>query len=122
MSETELTSMSEPVRRLENFTGSGDRRSWPPEARGRIVAETVTGGESVSAVARRHGLTPQQVYGWRRQMGVERGAVSGGLGFASVVVGPATIEIEFGGMTIRVPAGSDASTLGAVLQAAKAVA
>ena len=122
MSDTELTSMSEPERRLENFTGSSRRRSWPAEARGRIVAETVTGGESVSAVARRHGLTAQQVYGWRRQMDVERGAASGGLGFASVVVAPATIEIEFGGMTIRVPPGSDGSTLRAVLQAAKAVA
>lgn len=122
MSDTELTSMSEPVRRLEIFTGSGRRRSWTTEQKGRIVAETLAGGESVSAVARRHGLTPQQVFTWRRQVGVERGADSGELSFASVVVAPSAIEIEFGGMTIRVPTGSDASTLRSVLQAAKAVA
>lgn len=122
MSDTELTSMSEPVRRLEIFTGSGRRRSWTVEQKERIVAETLTGGESVSAVARRHGLTPQQVFAWRRQVGIERGAVRRELGFASVVVAPSAIEIELGGMTIRVPSGSDGSTLRMVLQAAKAVA
>jgi transposase len=114
--------MSEPVRRLEIFTGSGRRRSWTVEQKERIVAETLTGGESVSAVARRHGLTPQQVFAWRRQVGIERGAVRRELGFASVVVAPSAIEIELGGMTIRVASGSDGSTLRMVLQAAKAVA
>ena len=33
------------------------------------------------------------------------------LSFASVVVSSAAIEIEYGGATIRVPAGSDAATL-----------
>jgi hypothetical protein len=42
--------------------------------------------------------------------------------FASVVVGAAPIEIEVGGATIRVPAGADAATLRAVLQAVKAMA
>jgi len=114
--------MSEPVRRLEIFTGHGQRRSWSAEQKGRIIAETLAGGESVSAVARRHGLTPQQVFAWRRQVGVERGACSSKLGFASVVVAPTAIEIEVGGMTVRVPGGSDASALRAVLQAVKAVA
>ena len=45
----------------------------------------------------------------------------GGMSFASVVVAPAAIEIEYGGATIRVSAGSDAATLRAVLQALKAV-
>ena len=30
-------------------------------------AESWEGGETVSACARRHGLTPQQLFGWRRQ-------------------------------------------------------
>lgn len=120
MSDTELTPMSEPARRLEIFTGHGRRRSWSAEQKGGIVAETL-GGESVSAVARRHGLTPQQVFAWRRQVGVGRGPESGAPGFASVVVSPTAIEIELCGMTIRVPAGSDGSALRAVLQAVKAV-
>ena len=122
MSDTELTPMSEPVRRLEVFTGSGRRRSWTTEQKERIVGETLTGSESVSAVARRHGLTAQQVFAWRRQAGVERGAIGSEVGFASVVVASSAIEIEVGGMTLRVPSGSDVSTLRMVLQAAKAVA
>lgn len=121
MSDTELTPMSEPVRRFEVFTGSGRRRSWSAEQKERIVAETLSGEESVSAVARRHGLTPQQLFSWRRQAGIERMEASQEVGFASVVVAPGVIEIELGGMTIRVPSGSDASTVRAVLQAAKAV-
>jgi hypothetical protein len=32
------------------------------------VAEIVASGDSVCAVARRHGLSPQQLFGWRRQL------------------------------------------------------
>lgn len=112
---------SEPVRRLEIFTGAGRRRSWSTEQKAQIVAESVAGGTSVSAVARRHGLTPQQVFAWRRQASGGGVANSGRLSFAPVVVSQSTIEIEFAGMTIRVSAGSDAATLRAVLQAVKAV-
>lgn len=120
MSDTELMPKSEPVRRLEIFTGAGRRRSWSAEQKAQIVAESLA-GESVSAVARRHGLTAQQVFTWRRQ---GRGGIGSTrpLGFASVVVVPAAIEIECGGATIRVSPGADAATLRAVLQAVKAVA
>ena len=66
MSDTELLLKSEPVRRLEVFTGVGRRRSWTAEQKLGIVAESYADGETVSAVARRHGLTPQQLFGWRR--------------------------------------------------------
>jgi transposase len=79
-------------------------------------------GESVSAVARRHGLTPQQLFAWRRQTRGGGVARHGGLSFAPVVVAPSAIEIEYGGATIRVPSGSDVATLRVVLQAVKAVA
>jgi transposase len=60
---------SEPVRRLEIFTGAGRRRSWSSRQKAEIVAESLSGRETVSAVARRHGLTPQQLFTWRRQAG-----------------------------------------------------
>jgi transposase len=68
MSDTKLLTKSKPesARRLEVFTGSGRRRVWGAEQKARIVAETYGSGETVSAVARRHGLTPQQLFGWRR--------------------------------------------------------
>src|SRR6266540_5610816 len=68
MSDTELLPKSklEPVRRLEVFTGAGRRRTWTAEQKAQILAESYESGEKVSAVARRHGLTPQQLFGWRR--------------------------------------------------------
>jgi transposase len=142
MSDTELllepkTSAGEPVRRLEVFMGAGRRRAWTAEQKARIVAESHSGGESVSAVARRHGLTPQQLFGWRRQ--AERpgdaGAAANELGFASVVVaspaceeparrvrpGAPTIEVVVGGLMVRVPPGADPAMLQMVLRAARAV-
>jgi hypothetical protein len=52
------------VRRLEVITGVGGRRAWSHEDKGRIVAESFAAGANVSAVARRYGLRPQQVYAW----------------------------------------------------------
>ena len=66
--DTVRSAITEPVRRMEVFTGAGRRRKWSDEDKARIVAETVASGESVCAVARRHGLSPQQLFGWRRQL------------------------------------------------------
>src|SRR6202040_1109641 len=66
--DTVRSASTEPVRRLEVFTGAGRRRKWSNEDKARIVAETVASGDSVCAVARRHGLSPQQLFGWRRQL------------------------------------------------------
>jgi transposase len=137
MSDTELLLKSEPVRRLEVFTGTGRRRRWTAEEKARIVAESYGGGESVSAVARRHGLTPQQLFGWRRNVG--RGAVADAgdheVAFAPVIVGPprgsearlaadagvSAIEIVMGATMVRVPFSIDVATLFSVLRAVKAV-
>jgi transposase-like protein len=72
--DTVHSAITEPVRRLEVFTGAGRRRKWSDEDKARIVAEIVASGDSVCSVARRHGLSPQQLFGWRRQL---RGAAGG---------------------------------------------
>jgi transposase len=122
MSGTVLKPMSEPARRLEIFTGAGRRRAWSADQKAAIVAESLGGAASVSAVARRHGLTPPQLFAWRREARGASEVAKDRLSFASVVVGGSAIEIELGGATVRVPCGSDAATLRAVLQAIKAVA
>ena len=66
MSISEHKHMPEPVRRIEVFTGAGRRRSWSGEEKAAIIAESYDAGETVCAVARRHGLTPQQLFAWRR--------------------------------------------------------
>jgi len=42
------------------------KRNWPPELKARIVAETLTEGETVKAVAKRYELIPSTVSDWRR--------------------------------------------------------
>jgi transposase len=139
--DTEHSAITEPVRRLEVFTGAGRRRTWSDQDKARIVAEIATSGASVCAVARRHGLSPQQLFGWRRQLRESEAGRSeaDGLQFVPAVVdvgsppvpqrrGPrykaeasaGTIEVEISGVTVRVGRGADAKTLMAVLRALKA--
>ncbi|MBV8070695.1 MAG: transposase, partial [Acidobacteriaceae bacterium] len=42
------------------------RRRWPAEEKARIMQETYAPGMSVSLVARRHGIAPNQLFSWRR--------------------------------------------------------
>ena len=139
MPDTELLPKSKPSppRRVEVFTGTGRRRAWTAEQKARIIAESLVGGETVSAVARRHDLTPQQLFGWlrvaRRRMARESGKNEPA--FAPVIVeasrsssieprpgGWAMIEIVIGAVTVRIPPGIDAVTLMSVLRAVRAAA
>ena len=71
MSITDHKHMSEggsgSSRRLEICTGAGRRRSWSANEKAAIVAESHDGTTSVCNVARRHGLTPSQLFAWRRE-------------------------------------------------------
>lgn len=55
------------VRRLELITGTGRRRRWSSDDKARIVVASFAPGATVSDVARRHGLSPQQLFAWRRE-------------------------------------------------------
>ena len=61
---TDHTPMSS-VSRLEVIT-TGARRRWTLAEKRRIVAESYRAPRIVSATARRHGLTPSQLFTWRR--------------------------------------------------------
>jgi transposase len=132
MSDSELMAVPEVARRIEVFTGTGRRRTWPAEVKARIVAESDRAGETVCGVARRHGLTAQQLFTWRREARRRAAAGEDGLSFAPVILEtvppvPSTtapsaatsacIEIALAGAVIRVPAGADAATLTMVLRA-----
>jgi transposase len=125
------------VRRLEVITGAGGRRSWSHEDKGRITAESFAAGANVSAVARRYGLRPQQVYAWRRlaRTGSLALPAEEEIGFVPIIAtaGEATpsattavprtasVEIELVDAVIHVPAGVDWRHLRDVLRAVKAV-
>jgi transposase len=59
---------------IEIIADGGRRRHWSAEEKLRIVEETL-GGESVSVVARRHGVRPNLLYRWRRLM-LEGGTIA----------------------------------------------
>ena len=123
------------MRRIEVITGGDGRRRWTVDEKARIVAETLDPGAVVSVIARRHGLTPQQLFAWRREAR-RRTVPSADLlpGFVPAVVelpeppaatrsrkraAAAAIELEIAGVTMRVGHGARASTVAAVIRALK---
>ena len=52
---------------LAIVTGQGLRREWSADEKTRIIVESLTPGANVSEVARRNGLSPQHLFGWRRE-------------------------------------------------------
>src|SRR5437870_2607988 len=90
MSISEHKHMPEPVRRMEVFTGAGRRRSWAPAEKAAIIAESYGGGETVCGMARRHGLTPQQLFAWRRL--ARQSALGSRTMFVPAVVEPIQLE------------------------------
>lgn len=144
MTISELTLKSsdhEPARRFEVFTGSGRRREWLLEEKARIVSESYDAGATVSAVARRYALSPQQLFAWRRaarQPLAEAPAAPESLFVPAVIAAPrpepsarrrrkqkaardaGVIELEIDGITMRVGRGADAKTVTAVIRALKA--
>src|SRR3954471_4798639 len=55
-------------RRVEVITGVGRRRRWTDEEKAWIVAESLDPATTTSAVARRYGLHPSQLFVWRQQL------------------------------------------------------
>ena len=54
------------IDRVEVITSVQRRRRWSAEEKAAIVQETYAPGMSVSLVARRHGIAPNQLFTWRR--------------------------------------------------------
>lgn len=76
------------VRRIELITGGGERRRrWSDKEKAEAIEESLKPGAVVSEVARRRGLTPQQLFAWRRAAR-RQAAMSDAAPFAPVVVAP----------------------------------
>ena len=59
-------SMTNPTDRVEIIASVQRRRRWTASEKVRIVEETFEPGMTVSLVARRHGVAPNQLFTWRR--------------------------------------------------------
>jgi transposase len=118
------------ARRIEVFTGTGRRRRWSSDEKALILEETLAAGAVVSEVARRHGISSQQLFGWRRAArgrAIER---AGAPGFAPVMLEApvekprpsdgAILEIIVGAMVARIPLTADGATLARIVRALKA--
>lgn len=137
------------VQRFEVFTGAGRRRDWPAEVKAAIVAESYSGQEAVSSVARRHGIAANQLFAWRRQLRKEfedrgaalRSALPPPASFVPAVVDPlpagdprpasrrrrkrrrlnaGAVELEIDGVSVTIGRGADAEVIGAVIEALRA--
>jgi transposase len=136
------------VQRFEVFTGAGKRREWPAEVKASIVAESFSGQEAVSSVARRHAIAPNQLFAWRRDLrkefearGVALSSAPPRPSFVPAVVDPlpasdvtpasrrrrkrrrlnaGAVELEIDGVSVTIGRGADAEVIGVVIEALRA--
>lgn len=130
-----IVDASAPRGRVDIRVGVGCRRRWSVEAKGRIVAESYAPGAVVSEVARRHDMSPQHLFGWRKAaraglltlpadeapmfVPVVREARDDGVS-AVAANRSGTISIEIAGALVRAERGVDLGWLRDVLLAVKA--
>src|SRR6266702_2251881 len=109
-----------PRGRVEIRSGVGRRRRWSDEDKGRIVAESYAPGAVVSEIARRHEISPQHLFAWRKAARNSQLAVAADEAGALVQVMMAAqkaevakraelpwITIEMAGVVVRVECGVD---------------
>lgn len=134
---------SKPARlqRIEVITGVERRRKWSQDEKLAVVVESLADGAVVSEVARRHWLSPQQLFGWLAKLRTE---TTGARAIAAPLFAPAivddaatrptelanppparhdktlSIEITLGSAIVRIRGSLDARTLTAVLRAVTA--
>ena len=58
-----MTNSSNPI---EVITSVQRRRRWTASEKVRMAEETLEPGMTVSLLARRHGVAPNQLFSWRR--------------------------------------------------------
>ncbi len=105
----------------------GGRRCWSADDKARIEEESLALGATVSEVARRHDIRPQQLFGWRRGMRIPEPEPP--MSFVPALVeapakaerarprparaGRVDIELEIDGVVVRVCRGAEARTVAA---------
>lgn len=99
------------------------RRRWSDDIKARAVAELLVPGANVSAIARRVGIVPSQLFGWRRQA-IRNGLVTldnaqAGSARVKADTVSSVVEIVVGDVTIRTGADIDEAHLRRVLRAVR---
>ena len=100
------------------------RRRWSVEAKMALIEETLKPGANVSAIARQAGISPAQLFGWRRKA-LETGVVrrdepEAPLGFVEVTpTSSSMIEIVVADVVVRVGPDIDQNHLVNILRAVR---
>jgi transposase len=131
-----IVDASEPRGRVDIRVGVGRRRRWSVETKGRIVAESYAPGAVVSEVARRHEMSPQHLFGWRKAaraglltlptdevpmfVPVVREGRDDGVTAAAGMIVSGAITIEIAGAVVRAERDVDLGWLRDVVRAVKA--
>jgi transposase len=68
MSTTMSNASDGPLSRVEVITSVQRRRRWSTSEKVRLVEEAMQPGMSVSFVARQAGISPSQLFAWKRRM------------------------------------------------------
>jgi transposase len=114
---------------VEVLSGTPRRRRWTIEEKASMVAESLAAGAVARQVALRHGVHPNQLYAWRRELGATGTGEPAPMGFVPVAVTAQRrsvgccaggLEIEIDGAVVRVAPGVDLGLLRAVLSVVKA--
>lgn len=100
---------------VERFEGApvGERRRWSDDFKEQAVRSALEPGVNVSALARRLGISPAQLFGWRRAF-LSKGNEAGADGAPEAVV-----EIVIGDVTIRISPALSETALRRVLRAVR---
>jgi transposase len=116
-------------RRIEVLSGAPRRRRWSQEEKVAVVAASLAPGAVARQVALRHGVHPNQLYAWRRELASVEGCDGPAADFVPVAITrssvgarPATgtvVEIALGDAVVRVAPGTEMGFLSAVLRAVK---
>jgi transposase len=109
-----------------------ERRRWSEEAKRALLAEAEQPGETVTSVARRHGINASMLFAWRKQMDGGPGnaaAQSAQPRFVPLAIASAapaapsnagsapSIELEFGSARVRIVGAVDVDLVATVLKA-----
>jgi len=127
-------------RRVEVITGGGGRRRWSDDEKARAIEASLAPGAVISAVARAHGLSPQQLFGWRREARRKAAASTEGPRFVPAIVEtpaaglssaeqaktevvsarPHSIELDVDGASVWIWRGADSAMVTSIIGALKA--
>ena len=121
----------ESVSRMEVLAGPRGKRRWSDAMKGRIIAESLVTGVTVSSVAERYGLKPNHLSSWRGLARAGKLVVPdfAGASFATVVVADPLppplvssdrIELVVGSVTLRLDAATTPTRITEIVRALNA--